>query len=84
MADSDFTVKEMVRELMDKVDSLSLGQNTSTNTLLAINQHLAQLNSKVATHERRIAEHNEFKTKVTIYATIIASTATLIINKLIP
>lgn len=82
MTNQDFTIKEMVRELMDKVDSLALAQNTSTTALVAINQHLAQLNSKVAKHEEKLQEHSNFITKATAIVTLVATSITLAINKL--
>lgn len=79
----NFTVKEILTELMSETKGQSKELATVTANLVAINNHLSALNSKVASHEKQLNEHGNFITKATAYATIGASAFTLFINKVL-
>ena len=79
MASDGYTVKELVEELRaDNKISIST-QAAMLNSLENIDRHLTQLNSKVATHEKKIATLGTFQTRVmTVWGLSIAVVTTVI------
>lgn len=69
--------------LMEKVDNLSDSSVHTTTILSNIEEHLRQLNSKVATHEKQLHEHSSFISRATGIATLLATTATIALNKIL-
>lgn len=69
--------------LMEKVDNLSDSSVHTTAILANIEEHLRQLNSKVATHEKQLHEHSSFISRATGIATLLATTATIALNKIL-
>jgi len=83
MAGVGYTVKELVEELRaDNKISIST-QAAMLNSLENIDRHLTQLNSKVATHEKKIATLGTFQTRVMTVWGISIAVVTTVISKLI-
>jgi len=86
MASDGYTVKEMLIKVLERQEE-QIKQNEEIRISQAIsrvhdeatNKHLAQLNSKVATHEKKINNFNTFQTKVmTVWGVSIAVVTTII------
>ena len=86
MASDGYTVKEMLIKVLERQEE-QIKQNEEIRISQAIsrvhdeatNKHLAQLNSKVATHEKKITNFNTFQTKVmTVWGVSIAVVTTII------
>ena len=74
-----FTVKELVQELRTESKQSNATQAVILSTLEGINSHLGKLNSKVATHEKKINSLGTFQTKVmTVWGVSIAVVTTVI------
>ena len=79
MATGGYTVKELVQELRLESRQSVATQASMLNSLENIDRHLTQLNSKVATHEKKINNFNTFQTKVmTVWGLSIAVVTTVI------
>jgi hypothetical protein len=59
-----YTLKEMVGELREDQKTQTLHTANILSSLENIDKHLGQLNSKVATHEKRFVGLESFQTKV--------------------
>lgn len=78
-----YTLKEMVGELRQE-QKVQTGHTASILASLEnIDKHLAQLNSKVATHEKRFSGLESFQTKVMTIWGISTFVAVTVINKLL-
>ena len=86
MASEGYTIKEMLSKVLEQQEK-QLEQNEAIRISQAIshvhdeatNKHLAQLNGKVATHEKKINNFNTFQTKVmTVWGVSIAVVTTVI------
>lgn len=83
MANDSYTLKEMVQELRETARD-QVGHIASISTTLdGIEKHLAQLNSKVATHEKLHQEHIAFRTKATVIISIAVFFAVTFVNRVI-
>ena len=79
MAGVGYTVKELVEELRSDNKISIATQAAMLNSLENIDRHLTQLNSKVATHEKKIATLGTFQTRVmTVWGLSIAVVTTVI------
>ena len=79
MAGVGYTVKELVEELRADNKISIATQAAMLNSLENIDRHLTQLNSKVATHEKKIATLGTFQTRVmTVWGLSIAAVTTVI------
>ena len=86
MASEGYTVKEMLTKVLERQEE-QLKQNEEIRISQAVshvhdeatNKHLAQLNGKVATHEKKITNLGTFQTKViTVWGLSIAVVTTVI------
>lgn len=82
MSDDTFTLKEMVTEILHETKEQSTALTVLSTEMTAVKDHLAKLNSKVATHEKKLNEHDTFFGKITALTTFIASMITVAINKM--
>ena len=79
MASEGYTVKELVQELRIESRLSVATQAAILNSLENIDRHLTQLNSKVATHEKKIVNLGTFQTRVmTAWGLSIAVVTTVI------
>ena len=79
MASDGYTVKELVQELRLESRQSVATQAAMLNSLQNIDKHLTQLNSKVASHEKKIATLGTFQTRVmTVWGLSIAIVTTAI------
>lgn len=79
MAVGGYTVKELVQELRLESRQSVATQAAILNSLENIDRHLTQLNSKVATHEKKIVNLGTFQTRVmTVWGVSIAVVTTVI------
>ena len=83
MATDGYTVKELVQELRTESRLSVATQAAILNSLENIDRHLTQLNSKVATHEKKINNLSTFQTKVMTVWGISIAVVTTVISKLI-
>jgi len=83
MAGVGYTVKELVEELRADNKISVATQAAMLNSLENIDRHLTQLNSKVATHEKKIATLGTFQTRVMTVWGISIAVVTTVISKLI-
>ena len=83
MAGVGYTVKELVEELRADNKISIATQAAMLNSLENIDKHLTQLNSKVATHEKKIATLGTFQTRVMTVWGISIAVVTTVISKLI-
>jgi hypothetical protein len=83
MAGVGYTVKELVEELRADNKISIATQAAMLNSLENIDRHLTQLNSKVATHEKKIATLGTFQTRVMTVWGISIAVVTTVISKLI-
>jgi len=79
MASDGYTVKELVQELRSESRQTTATQASMLTSLQNIDRHLTQLNSKVASHEKKIIGLGTFQTKVmTVWGISIAVVTTVI------
>lgn len=83
MPEDSYTLKEMVQELRVTARDQVLHVATISSTLENIDKHLAQLNSKVASHERDIGLLQNFQIKAGVYISIAVFFAVTIVNKVL-
>ena len=83
MAGVGYTVKELVEELRADNKISIATQAAMLNSLQNIDKHLTQLNSKVATHEKKIATLGTFQTRVMTVWGVSIAVVTTVISKLI-
>ena len=83
MAGVGYTVKELVEELRSDNKISIATQAAMLNSLENIDRHLTQLNSKVATHEKKIATLGTFQTRVMTVWGLSIAVVTTVISKLI-
>jgi len=83
MAGVGYTVKEIVEELRADNKISIATQAAMLNSLENIDKHLTQLNSKVATHEKKIATLGTFQTRVMTVWGLSIAVVTTVISKLI-
>ena len=83
MATRGYTVKELVEELRADNKISIATQAAMLNSLENIDRHLTQLNSKVATHEKKIATLGTFQTRVMTVWGISIAVVTTVISKII-
>ena len=83
MASDGYTVKELVQELREDNKKSIATQAAMLNSLENIDRHLTQLNGKVATHEKKIANLGTFQTRVMTVWGISIAVVTTVISKLI-
>ena len=83
MATGGYTVKELVQELREDNKKSIATQAAMLNSLENIDRHLTQLNSKVATHEKKIANLGTFQTRVMTVWGVSIAVVTTVISKLI-
>ena len=86
MASEGYTIKEMLSKVLEQQEK-QLEQNEAIRISQAIshvhdeatNKHLAELNGRVATHEKKINNLGTFQTKVmTVWGVSIAVVTTII------
>ena len=90
MASEGYTVKEMLTKVLERQEE-QLKQNEEMRISQAIshvhdeatNKHLAQLNGKVATHEKKIATLGTFQTRVMTVWGISIAVVTTVISRII-
>ena len=90
MASDGYTVKEMLTKVLERQEE-QIKQNEEIRISQAIshahdeatNKHLDKLNSKVATHEKKIANLGTFQTKVMTVWGISIAVVTTVISKII-
>jgi hypothetical protein len=78
-----YTVKELLDELRDETKEQSTVLTRVCTSLEGIEKHLAQLNSKVATHEKRHNDFEVFKTRASIVFSIIIFFAVIAVDRVI-
>ena len=83
MASDGYTVKELVQELRLESRQSVATQAAMLNSLQNIDKHLTQLNSKVATHEKKINNFSTFQTKVMTAWGLSIAVATTAISRII-
>ena len=83
MAGVGYTVKELVEELRADNKTSIATQAAMLNSLENIDKHLTQLNSKVATHEKKIATLGTFQTRVMTVWGISIAVVTTVISRII-
>ena len=83
MAGVGYTVKELVEELRADNKTSIATQAAMLNSLENIDRHLTQLNSKVATHEKKIATLGTFQTRVMTVWGISIAVVTTVISRII-
>ena len=83
MATGGYTVKELVQELRTESRQNVATQAAMMNSLENIDRHLTQLNSKVATHEKKITNLGTFQTRVMTAWGLSIAVVTTVISKLI-
>jgi len=83
MATDGYTVKELVQELRTESRLSVATQAAILNSLENIDRHLTQLNSKVATHEKKINNLSTFQTKVMTAWGLSIAIVTTVISRII-
>jgi hypothetical protein len=83
MPDDSYTLKEMLQEVrMTQHEQVSRIASIGT-TLENISKHLEQLNSKVARHEKRLADFATFRDKAMVVWGFIVFFFSISINKVL-
>lgn len=83
MSEDAYTLKEMVQELRTETKDQSTVLTRVCASIEGIEKHLAQLNSKVATHEKKHQELDVFKTRATVIISIVVFFAVTAVNRVI-
>ena len=83
MATGGYTVKELVQELREDNKKSIATQAAMLNSLENIDRHLTQLNSKVATHEKKITNLGTFQTRVMTAWGLSIAVVTTVISRII-
>jgi len=90
MSSEGYTVKEMLTKVLERQEEqfkqneeMRISQAISHAHDEATNKHLAQLNGKVATHEKKITNLGTFQTRVMTVWGISIAVVTTVISKLI-
>jgi len=83
MSSEGYTVKELVEELRADNKTSIATQAAMLKSLENIDRHLTQLNSKVATHEKKIATLGTFQTRVMTVWGISIAVVTTVISRII-
>jgi len=90
MSSEGYTVKEMLTKVLERQEEqfkqneeMRISQAISHAHDEATNKHLAQLNGKVATHEKKITTLGTFQTRVMTVWGISIAVVTTVISKLI-
>lgn len=83
MADDSYTLKELVQELRLETNKQSTTLTMITSSLQSIDTHLAQLNSKVASHEKKFYDYDMLKAKGMVVWAVLVFVASTLANKLI-
>jgi len=90
MSSEGYTVKEMLTKVLERQEE-QLKQNEEIRISQAIshvhdeatNKHLAQLNGKVATHEKKIVNLGTFQTRVMTAWGLSIAVVTTVISRII-
>ena len=72
MPTEGYTLKEMVTKVLEQNEKALITQTKMLQHAENVDNHLLQLNSKVATHEQAIGGLKEEHTKVKAYATAVS------------
>ena len=90
MSSEGYTVKEMLTKVLERQEEqfkqneeMRISQAISHAHDEATNKHLAQLNGKVATHEKKITNLGTFQTRVMTVWGVSIAVVTTVISKLI-
>ena len=83
MASGGYTVKELVEELRADNKTSIATQAAMLKSLENIDRHLTQLNSKVATHEKKIVNLGTFQTRVMTAWGLSIAVVTTVISRII-
>jgi hypothetical protein len=83
MAEDTYTLKEMIQELRSETKEQSTVLTTVCASLEGIEKHLAQLNSKVATHEMKHNKIEAFMGRATVIISIAVFFAVTLVNEVI-
>lgn len=83
MADDSYTLKELIQELRGETKEQSTVLTRICANMEAVEKHLAQLNSKVATHEKKHQELDVFKTRATVIISIAVFFAVTVVNRVV-
>ena len=90
MSSEGYTVKEMLTKVLERQEEqfkqneeMRISQAISHAHDEATNKHLAQLNGKVATHEKKIVNLGTFQTRVMTVWGLSIAVVTTVISKLI-
>ena len=83
MSSGGYTVKELVQELRLESRVNVATQAAMLNSLENIDRHLTQLNSKVASHEKKINNLSTFQTKVMTAWGLSIAVVTTVISRII-
>ena len=90
MASEGYTVKEMLTKVLERQEEqfkqneeMRISQAISHAHDEATNKHLAQLNGKVATHEKKITNLGTFQTRVMTAWGLSIAVVTTVISRII-
>lgn len=83
MSEENYTLKEMVQELRFETKEQSTVLTKVCASIEGIEKHLAQLNSKVATHERKHNKIEMFMTRATVIISIAVFVAVTVVNRVV-
>lgn len=83
MSDDSYTLKELVQELRMETSRQSTTLTKITSSLESIEKHLATLNSKVASHEKKFYDYDMLKAKGMVVWAVVVFVATTVVNRLI-
>lgn len=87
--DDNYSLKELLQEVREQNRSALVTQTTILSTIESINEHLEQLNSKVAKQEKRTQEIEDeigslkmFESKVMVVWSFIVFVIVTAVNKI--
>jgi len=83
MSEENYTLKEMIQELRSETREQSTVLITVCAALEGIEKHLAQLNSKVAMHEKKHNKIEAFMARATVIISIAVFLAVTFVNQVI-
>ena len=83
MSDDSYTLKELIQELRGETKEQSTVLTRICANMEAVEKHLAALNSKVATHERKHNKIDTFMTRATVIISIAVFFAVTVVNKVV-